>query len=52
MDDPTINDYEYTEGYNDPHVEVDDITVFDMEHYKSHFVPRREVIELKKAKDE
>lgn len=43
---------ELLDGYVEPQVDIDDSVVFDFEHYKSHYLPRREVIELKKAKDE
>lgn len=36
-------------AYKEPEIEVQTDVSFNIDYYKSHFVPVREVIELKKA---
>jgi hypothetical protein len=36
--------------YREPEVSVSSGVTFDIDYYRSHFLPIREVIELKKAK--
>lgn len=39
-------------AYKEPGIEVENEVSFNVDYYKSHFVPVREVIELRKANHE
>lgn len=43
---------EYGTAYNEPDLVVDDEYFFNIDYYNSHYVPTREIIELRRANDE
>ena len=49
---PVLPEQDLAPAYNIPEVTTKGGSSFDIDYYKSHYVPTREIIELKKANDD